>query len=247
MPLPAKAFQLWLHQVAPSASTADICRISGIKRTTLAQQLVRGKVAESTLVSISRALDLSPLAALASFDQYAELAVRQPPGAAELVSQIATMDLLRAVISRSSPAYGGYGDNGSSMTPALTPAPHATSVRNWVDAIDDGELRHRVSAATGVAPQNYSAQLTANRLSPELAVATARAAGVGFTGGLVATGLISEEEAGWPPGAKQTALDALSDGELTVLAGERLQALGKSLRRQEQEQAQTEKIWENLG
>jgi hypothetical protein len=133
------------------------------------------------------------------------------------------------------------------MTPALTPAPHATSVRNWVDAIDDGELRHRVSAATGVAPQNFSAQLTANRLSPELAIATARAAGVGFTGGLVATGLITEDEAGWPPGAKQAALDALSDGELTALAGERLQALGKSLRRQEQEQAQTEKIWENLG
>ena len=38
------------------------------------------------------------------------------------------------------------------------------------------------TAATGVAPQNYSAQLTANRLSPELAVATSRAAGVGFTG-----------------------------------------------------------------
>ena len=33
MPLPAKAFQLWLQSVAPAASTADICRISGIKRT----------------------------------------------------------------------------------------------------------------------------------------------------------------------------------------------------------------------
>ena len=248
MPLPAKAFQLWLHRVAPTASTADICRISGIKRTTLAQQLVRGKVAETTLVSISRALDLGPLAELASFDHYAELAAApQPPTPAELVSQVATMDLLRAVISRSSAAYGGFGDHGSSMTPALSPAPHATSVRNWVDAIDDGELRHRVSAATGVAPQNYSAQLTANRLSPELAVATARAAGVGFTGGFVATGLITEEEAGWTQGAKQAALDALSDGELSALAGERLQALGKSLRRQEHEQAQTEKIWENLG
>jgi hypothetical protein len=42
-------------------------------------------------------------------------------------------------------------------------------------------------------------------------------------------------------------LDALSDGELSALAGERLQALGKTLRRHEQEQAQTEKIWENLG
>lgn len=248
MPLPAKAFQHWLHVVAPNASTADICRISGIKRTTLAQQLVRGKVAESTLVSISRALKRSPLADLATFDSYAELSGRpQPPTSGELVSQIATMDLLRAVISRSAPAYGGYGDDGSALTPALGPAPHATSVRNWVDAIDDGELRHRVSDATGVAPQNYSAQLTANRLSPELAVATARAAGVGFTGGLVATGLLTEAEAGWPAEAKQAALDALSDGELTALAGERLQALGKTLRRQEHEQEQTKKIWENLG
>jgi hypothetical protein len=248
MPLPAKAFQLWLHVVAPSASTADICRISGIKRTTLAQQLVRGKVAETTLVSISRALKLSPLAELASFEAYTELAGQpRPPTSAELVSQIATMDLLRAVISRSSPEYGGYGDDGSALTPALGPAPHATSVRNWVDAIDDGELRHRVSAVTGVAPQNYSAQLTANRLSPELAVATARAAGVGFTGGLVATGLVTEAEAGWPAGARQAALDALSDGELTVLAGERLQSLGRTLRRQEHEHEQTKKIWENLG
>ena len=248
MPISAKAFQLWLHQVAPSASTADICRISGIKRTTLAQQLVRGKVTEPTVVSISRALGLSPLSALAVFEHYAELATpQQPPTPAELVSQVATMDLLRAVISRSSPAQGGDGESGSPLVPALSPAPHATSVRNWVDAVDDGELRHRVSAATGVAPQNYSAQLTANRLSPELAVATARAAGVGLTGGLVATGLITEDEAGWPPGAKQSALDALSNGELTALAGERLQALGKSLRRQEQEQAQTEKIWEHLG
>ena len=248
MPLPAKAFQVWLHGVAPSASTADICRISGIKRTTLAQQLVRGKVSETTLVSISRALKRSPLADLASFEIYAELAgAPRPPAAAELVSQIATMDLLRAVISRSAPAYGGYGDDGSSFTRELGPAPHATSVRNWVDAIDDGELRHRVSAATGIAPQNYSAQLTANRLSPELAVATARAAGVGFTGGLVATGLITEAEAGWAPEAKQAALDALTDGELTVLAGERLQSLGKTLRRQEHEHEQTKKIWENLG
>ena len=250
MPLPAKAFQHWLHSVAPTASTADICRISGIKRTTLAQQLVRGKVAESTLVSISRALHRSPLEDLASFENYAELGRQpRPPTDAELVSQVATMDLLRAVIARSGP--GDHGNNGATGTPearlALSPAPHATSVRNWVDAIDDGELRHRVSAATGIAPQNYSAQLTANRLSPELAVATARAAGVGFTGGLVATGLISETEAGWASGAKQSALDALSDGQLTALAGERLQTLGKALRRQEQEQAQTEKIWENLG
>ena len=108
MPLPAKAFQRWLHGIAPQASTADICRISGVKRTTLAQQLVRGKVAESTVVSISRAFNINPVAALATFANYSELAGSPVlPTAAELVSQIATMDLLSAVIARSAGAAGG--------------------------------------------------------------------------------------------------------------------------------------------
>lgn len=245
MPVPAKAFQRWLQGIAPTASTADICRISGVKRTTLAQQLVRGKVSESTVVSISRAFKTNPVAALASFEAYADLAKPQPsPTQAELVSQIATTDLLHAVIARSLPDTPG---SEPAPQPLLSPVPHATSVKNWVDAIDDGELRHRVSAVTGIAPQNYSAQLTANRLTPELAVATAAAAGVGLTGGLVATGLITEVEAGWNQGARQAALDGLSDGSLAGLAGERLQALGRTLRRQEQDHERTEKIWENLG
>ena len=264
MPLPAKAFQRWLHGIAPDTSIADVCRLSGVKRTTLAQQLVRGKVAEATVVSISRAYNANPVTALAYFDLYRDLAGPQiPPTPQELVSQIATLDLLRAVIARSAPEAGAAGPGAESVAgaasaagaadgpapgqPALSPAPHATSVKNWVDAIDDGELRHRVSAATGIAPQNYSAQLTANRMAPEVAIATSRAAGVGLTGGLVATGLVTEAEAGWKAGARQAALDMLSDGDLTVLAGDRLQALGKTLRRQEQDHQQTEKIWENLG
>lgn len=245
MTLTAKAFQRWLQGVAPDASTADICRVSGIKRTTLAQQLVRGKISVGTVVSISRAYNLNPVTALAGFDAYSVLAgPPQAPTSSELVSQISTADLLRAVLAR--PSMDPPGRRGTPPF-VLSPAPHATSVKNWVDAIDDGEVRHRVSAATGVAPQNYSAQLTANRLSPELAVATALAAGVAPASGLVATGVITEEEAGWPPDARQAALDSMSDGELTTLAGDRLQALGKTLRRQEQDQAQTEKIWENLG
>ncbi|XAS68347.1 hypothetical protein V3C33_03220 [Micrococcaceae bacterium Sec5.7] len=245
MPLPAKAFQRWLHGLAPAASTADICRISGVKRTTLAQQLVRNKVAEATVVSISRAFNINPVSALASFDAYRGLSGNPPaPTRQELVSQVSTTDLLRAVLSRSAADPTG---RPATDPPVLGPAPHSTSVKNWVDAIDDGELRHRVSAATGIAPQNYSAQLTANRLTPELAVATSVAAGVGPTGGLVATGLITEAEAGWAPGAREAALDRMSDGELAALAGDRLQSLGKALRRQEQDQERTDKIWENLG
>ena len=249
MPLPAKAFQRWLHGVAPDTSTADICRLSGVKRTTLAQQLVRGKVAEASVVSISRAFGLNPVAALAHFETYRGLADQVvPPTPQELVSQISTVDLLRAVIARSAIEPDPHSSEaGRGPAPELGPAAHATSVKNWVDAIDDGELRHRVSAATGIAPQNYSAQLTANRMAPEVAIATSRAAGVGLTGGLVATGLVTEAEAGWNPGARQSALEKMSDGDLTVLAGDRLQAMGKTLRRQEQDQDQTDMILENLG
>lgn len=241
MSLPSKAFQRWLHGIAPNTSTADVCRFSGVKRTTLAQQLVRGKVAETSLVSISRAFDVNPFDALAQFEAYAALrGTPVPPTAAELVSQVSTMDLLRAIVERSEPRDG--------RPPlVLADTPHATSVRNWVDAIDGGELRHRVSGATGIAPQNFSAHLTANRLPPELALATSRAAGVGPAGGLVASGLVTESEAGWPPGARREALDRLSEGELALLASERLQARGKTLRRQEQEADHTNRIWENLG
>jgi hypothetical protein len=258
MPLPAKAFQRWLHGIAPDTSMADVCRLSKVKRTTLAQQLVRGKVAEATVVRISRAFNVDPGASLAYFDTYRDLAGPLiPPRQEELVSQIATVDLLREVIARTVPGADGAADSEGGVPEAgarraveeweLDPTPHATSVKNWVDAIDDGELRHRVSAATGIAPQNYSAQLTANRLAPEVAIATSRAAGVGLTSGLIAAGLITEAEGGWPPGARRAALDRLSDGTLTALAGDRLQALGRTLRRQEQDQEQTEKIWENLG
>lgn len=240
MSIPSKAFQRWLHGVAPDVSTSDVCRVSGLKRTTLAQQLVRGKVAESSLVRISRALEVNPVSALATFDSYADLrGTPVAPTDAELLSQVATMDLLRAVIARNDP--------GAPRDFELAAAPHDTSVRAWVDAIDDGGLRHRVSRATGIAPQNFSAHLTANKLPPELAVATAREAGVGPAGGLIASGLVSEEEAGWPRGARRAALDRLGTASLVTLAGERLQALGKTLHRQENERDRTERIWENLG
>lgn len=244
MPLPAKAFQRWLQGIAPDTSTADVCRVSGIKRTTLAQQMVRGKVAESSVVAISRAYGINPVAALSTFEAYSSLAGPPAvPSADELVSQVSTTDLLRAVLARSATEPDGIPGE----VPSLEPAPHSTSVKNWVDAIDDGELRHRVASATGIAPQNYSAQLTANRLTPELAVATAEAAEVPPSTGLVASGLITEIEAGWHPDARRAALSSMSDARLVALAGERLQALGRTLRRQEQDQEQTDMIWENLG
>ncbi|MEA5454162.1 hypothetical protein SPF06_05435 [Sinomonas sp. JGH33] len=237
MSVSAVAFRHWISEVAPGASTADVCRLSGVKRSTLAQQLVRGKVAESTVVAVARAYGRNPVLGLAEFEPYRELAASvAPPTDAEILSQTPTARLLAELLAR---VGGGLGH-------AAAAGEEGSAVRQWVEAIDDGELRQRVSAAAGIAPQNYSAQLSANRLAPELAVRTAREAGVGLRNGLVVTGLVTAAEAGWPPSAVEDALVRLSDAELAFLASERLATLARALKRQEHEDRAVQRAWDHL-
>jgi hypothetical protein len=244
-------FRDWLQELAPGRSAADVCRRSGLKRSTLAQQLVRGKVAEATVVAIARAYGENPVLGLARFTPYQDLASSTAaPTDAELLSQVSTPRLLEELLVRSGELAESTRGAGAAL-PAATEGAECSScepdVRHWVDAIDDGDLRQRVSEATGIAPQNLSAQLRANRLSPELAVSTAREAGVGLRNGLVVTGLVTATEAGWPREAWEQALRRIPDAELAFMASERLAALGRALRRKTIHMREAQRVWEHLG
>ena len=250
MPVSALDFRHWLQELAPGSSAADVSRLSGVKRSTLAQQLVRGRVAEATVVAVARAYGQNPVLGLARFEPYRELAASvAPPTDAELLSQVPTARFLYELLVRGQRA-GGPPATVAGGAPApvdASPAAGELTVRQWVEAIDDGELRHRVSHAAGIAPQNFSAQLSANRLSPELAVSTAREAGVGLRNGLVVTGLVTPREAGWPPEAFEQAVLRLADADLALMAADRLAALGRALRRDERDEHATRRVWEHLG
>lgn len=243
MAVSAKSFQGWRSVMAPRESTADLCRMAGIKRSTLAQQLVRGKVSETTVIRVARACDQDPVAALAHFDEYADLLEgSRPPTAAELISQASYVCILQLLVARS------LHPNPAPMDlPPLCAYPHRNSVRAWFEAVDAGDLRQRLSASSGVAPQNISAQLTAGRLAPELAVETARLAGVSLTSGLLATGLLTPDECGWPPAGREKALAVLSDADLVLLARDRLDTLGKVLKKIELDAKQSSTLLEHLG
>lgn len=244
MVVTAKAFQLWRSRIAPDDTVSDVCRTSGIKRSTLAQQLVRGKVSVGTIIAIARGYSRDPVQALGEFDGYRDLGFGlRPPTDAELVSQVSSIDILRLLVARSEDAER----TGETIGLELAPFPHRNSVRAWVEAIDPGDLRQSLAARTGVARQNVSAQLTAGRLSPELAVEAARIAGVSLTSGLVVTGLLTPGEGGWPEDARGRALEALTDIDLVQLARDRLEVLGKQLRKAELDDGQDQAIWENLG
>jgi hypothetical protein len=120
-------------------------------------------------------------------------------------------------------------------------------VRAWIEAIDPGDLRQQLSERSGIARQNLSAQLTAGRLSPGLAIEASRIAGVSLTSGLVVTGLLTCAEGGWPITGRADALNALSDTDLVLLARDRLDALGKQLRKADADENRDRALWENLG
>ena len=243
MAVSAKAFQNWRSVTAPRETTADLCRMAGIKRSTLAQQLVRGKVSESTVVSVARACDRNPVAALSFFEEYHDLqAGSRPPTTDELISQVSYVCILQLLVGRSVSAAPSPDE-----LPDLRAYPHRNSVRAWFDAVDPGDLRQRLSAKSGVAPQNLSAQLTAGRLATELAVEAARLAGVSLTSGLVATGLLTPDEGGWPRGGRERALTELSDADLVFLARDRLENLGKVLKRLESDEREDTTLLEKLG
>ena len=239
----AKAFQAWRSLTAPLESTADLCRMAGIKRSTLAQQLVRGKVSVSTVVRVARACDQDPVAALSFFAEYHDLQTGcRRPTARELISQVSYVCILQLLVARSL-----HPDPAPEDLPPLCAYPHRNSVRAWFEAIDRGDLRQRLSAKSGVAPQNLSAQLSAGRLSTDLAVEAARLAGVSLTSGLVATGLLTPDECGWPVGGREQVLAELSDADLVFLARDRLDILGKALKKLEYDEKNNLVLLEQLG
>lgn len=241
MAVPAKSFQCWRAAVAPGESNADLCRRTGIKRSTLAQQIVRGKVSEVTVVSVARAYGRNPVEALSDFEEYSDL-LGGPwrPSAAELISQVSYVSIMQMILARAT-------QSGSPELPDLSRHPHRNGIRSWFEAVDPGDLRQRLSAVTGVAPQNISAQLSAGRLAPELAVEAARLSGASLPGGLVATGLITPAEAGWPLKGQEDALAALTDSELLFLGRDRLDGVGKQVKRLEHDVQSDLTLLKSLG
>lgn len=206
----------------------------------------------STITAVSRSLGRPVVDTLSAFPQYQGLSGgMQVPTDAELLSQIADMDLL-AELQRRHESFNEadnlareYSLNMEQRT--LTAFPHSESVRLWLDAIDNGELRSKLAKDAAIAPQNLSAQISANRLSAELAIAAARIAGVGLANGLVVAGHLTPREAYWQDDARELALSRISTSCLASVAANRLEILSRTLRKSEDEQRSSRQLWEHLG
>lgn len=243
MSVSAREFTEWLAIVGLPSGTSELSKQLQIKRTTLQNQRIRGRVPITTVIAAARAAQINPVTALSSFEPFAELAANQKPVTTiELLSQVSYTDAFVHLLSRIRAEFahklGGV---------AMGPIPGTDSVRNWVDAIDSGDLRRQLSERTGISSSNLSAQLTENKLSPQLAILAAELSGVSSTSGFVVSGLITAAEAGWPMYGRENALSELGDVELLDLVSDRLVSLRRQTKKKVDAEALTTNFLETLG
>lgn len=243
MSITAGSFNEWLAKSGLPDGTSELSRLLGMKRTTLHNQRMRGNVAVPTIIAAARAARINPLEALASFEPYAALVDEvRPVTNAELISQVSHVDALVHLLSRIRADFA----RSLGVVP-LADIPSDGSVRNWIDAIDPGELRSHVATEGNIALSNLSAQLTENRLAPELAILASRFAGVSSTSGLVVSGLVTPSEAGWPIYGRENALSELGDLELLDLVMLRLAALHRQTKKRVEAEEAAADYLETLG
>lgn len=181
MPVPGRAFSQWLAGAGLPTGVSELSKRLDMKRTTLQNQRLRGSFSIQTVIAAARAANLNPLDVLGEFQPYAALADnRQPVTTAELLSQVSYVDALAHLLSR---IKAEYARKFAGMK--MGPLPSEESVRKWIDAIDPGDLRRQLSEQAGIKASNLSAQLSENRLAPELGILASKIAGVSSGNGLV--------------------------------------------------------------
>lgn len=243
MSISARSFNEWLIAVGLPDGASKLSKLLGMKRTTLHNQRIRGRIAVPTVIAAARAVQLNPLDVLATFDPYADLASgRKPVTNAELLSQVSHIDALVQLMSRIKSDFAC-----TIGTVDMEPIPIDGSVRNWIDAIDPGNLRQQMSEQGGIAPSNLSAQISDDRLDPLLSILASQLAGVSSSSGLVVAGLVTAEEAGWPIYGRENALAEIGDIALIDLVVDRLASLRRKTKKHLEAEEAAANYLETLG
>lgn len=242
MPIVTRHFEAWLETVNLPTSSTELSRLVRMPRRTLANQRGRGRLDPAVIVAIARAGGLSPYDALAATSALTVMTHRRPTTAPEILSQTTADDVFAELLRRTRESYA------QALTAvALSSLPIPDGVRQWINAVDSGNIRTAVADRVGVDPSTLSAAITNNRISLNVNAHVADLTGTDPATGLVAMGLITMAEAGWPADARHLTLAQLDDIDLLHLSSIRLTDLQRRVARHLNVQADDNRYWEILG
>ncbi|MGC5172042.1 hypothetical protein ACLQ2Q_15455 [Microbacterium sp. DT81.1] len=244
MSVAAGAFRQWAAHAGLPGNTAAIAQVIGLARPTLQKQFIRGRVQEGVVIRAARALRLDPVGVLSQFPEYADLGAGvRPPLAVEVLSQVTVDDALLELLRRRRP------DNGQTLATMQTwpEPPIPDGLRQWIDAVDPGDLRRTLAGRMAIAPSNLSAQITTNKVAPRALVEAARIANTSLVSGLAVAGVVTLDEAGWTRNARAAAMTQLRDSALHDLVTSRIAAAQRAARRLEADEEAAQRIRDTLG
>lgn len=215
MPLGKVDVEDWLHAVAPGTGVTVLSRKAGFSRVRILQQLSGDRVPEETILKVSRALELDPLAQLRSFPGYGYLEPSRPDPR-EIPAYIRWDYLMRgcAAIELQEPL--GEATLGPTNFPGAS--------RQWIASVDpDDGLRKHLEKAGPISGPGLSKMLN-GALRLDLALLAAQYAGLPRTSAYVAARLLTPAEAGWAADERMQWLQGLDRTQRLQLLERRIHA-----------------------
>lgn len=209
----------WLERVAPDQPLSKVAKAADLPVMRFRQQLARDSVAEASVVSVCRGLGLDARAALASFSTYSDLTAAAP-ASKEVPAFLGTGIMLDALKWRL-----GFGHPPEE--PSIEEDLKLTA-RRWFESVLEPETRSEIQASLGLS-QSGLWKIVRNGLRADVVAVAAKRTGISPAGGLVAIGLLTPTEAGWPRHALGDWIAKVPRAELLQVVQSRLLEIGDQL------------------
>ena len=196
----AWATAVWKDQEAYSASRA--AKIAGISKSSFFFQRSKDYVEASIVVALARALQLNPLDEMLKFDEFKVFSELREPNEMEILSQVDPEFLMEEVLSR-------LHHEGTKHHLGTMPEP--SGLKRWLDAVDMYGKYEDVAQKLDLANiRVLSKKINENRLNLGQLVALCEFGDLNGRVGLVVTGNLTWEEAGFSWDLRERVLRAAS-------------------------------------
>lgn len=205
----------WLRSVAPGVGLTVLSREAGFSRVRLRQQLMGDRVAEETIIKISRVLNLHPLEQLRCFTEYEYLEPSRPDPR-EIGAFIQWEHLLRACAALE------FGE--SPTEDSLGPTHFGETSRQWIDSIDPGGGLRTYLQTTGPISSPGLSKMLGGPLRLDLALLAGQYAGLPKASAWVVARLLTPVEAGWDVNERAQWLQGLERTERLDVVETRIHA-----------------------
>jgi len=211
--IPKERFDTWAAEVHPEAedlTPSRVAKLAGISKSSFFFQRGKGYVEGTTVIALSRALNLSPLDELVKFDGLEIFRPFEQPSLEEVLSQLRPESLMVELLGRL------QNQAADHQLPDMPDMPETFGLKQWLDTTDLHGQYGQLAKVMGLASkQVLSKKINENRLTLEQLVTLCDFGHLNARLGLVITGMMDWEEVGLSSNTREKVLSE-APGQLVI-------------------------------